>query len=125
MCASSRVNRHDAVLDARRVRPHTVILFGGPGDGARLQIHLPRMERTDDGVAGHDAVAERTALMRAQVVDGEKAIAEVEDGDLPLADDGRAALARRNAVARRDPDPAHDITLSIGRRGMNCAGLTG
>src|SRR5665213_1845449 len=124
-CASSGLDGDDAGLNASRVRPDAVRLIDRPCHRAGFKIHLPRMQRTHDGVAGNDAVAERSALMRALVVHGEKAIAEVEDRNLPVANHRGPAFTRRNAVAMRYANPFHDITLSIGRRGMNCVGLTG
>src|SRR6266576_1500401 len=96
---TSRLDRNHASLDSRGVGPDAVMLIGRPRDGARLEVHCPRMQRTDDIVAGDDAVAERPALVGALVVDSEKTIAKVEDRNLSVADQRRAAFARRNAVA--------------------------
>src|SRR6185369_3176640 len=96
---------------------------------ARFQIHLPGMQRTDDGLSGDDAVAQWSALVRTLVVDRQEAIAEVENGDLPSLDEGGAALTRRDGIARSHSNPtscvAHVVTLSMGCNGMNCVGFTG
>src|ERR1043166_338057 len=124
--ASLRLDgNHAVVVDARGIGSDAFRLVDGSCDCAGFKVHFPRVQRTHHGVAGDDPVAERPALMRTLVVDGKKAITEVEDRDLLIADERRPPLARRNAVARGDSDPIHDNTLSIGRRGMNCVGLTG
>src|SRR6266850_5089224 len=122
---SSGLDRNHACFDFRRIGADPVLLIGGPRDSAGFEIHFPLVQRADDGVACDDAVAERSALMRTLVVDGEKAIAEVENGDSLVADLGGSPFTRRDAVAGRNADPAHDKTLSMGRRGINCVGFTG
>src|SRR6476646_7561302 len=64
--------------------------------------------------------------MGTPVVHGEKSIvAEVEDGDLAALNECRSSFSRRDIFAPGDSYPPHDGTLSIGRSGMNCVGLTG
>src|SRR5207247_1931244 len=97
-------------------------------ESAGFQADSPRMERAHHRFAGHDSVGQRAALVRATVVDGEKAIAEVEEGDLPPAGHRRAPLTRRDVLAGRDAQPppvAHACTPSMDWIGMNCIGCTG
>src|SRR5689334_15873560 len=110
----SRLDRNDAVFDTRRVGLHTVAAIRRPRDSAGFEIHLPGMQRAHDGFARDDAVAERPALMRTLVVDCEEPVAEIENRDLPLANERRASFTRWDAVACGNPNPTHDNTLSIG-----------
>src|SRR5438128_1766224 len=103
-------------------------MTGRAHDGARLEVHFPRVQRTDDGLARHDALAERSTAVGTPIVRGEEAIAKVEDGDVARADDDLAAFPRRDAVGRRDAYPAmvaHTGTSSMIFSGANCVGCFG
>ena len=85
-------------------------------DDARLQIDPPRMQRANGGRSGDDPVSERPAFVWASVVDGEKAIAQVEERDLSIANPHGAPLARWNIFSGCNPDPMfviHARTFSM------------
>src|SRR5262245_52791113 len=110
------LHEHDVSLDPRRIAPDTGVGRDRPFDAAGREIDLPCMQRTDDGGAADDAVAERTALVRTAVVDSQEPIAEVEDRDLAVADERRPPLTRRDVVATGHTNPAgiiHTGTFSI------------
>ena len=95
-----QLHHHDAVFDAGGERVHARLRRGRPIDRAGVEAAPSRR------AAGRRPSrrltmpsAQRAALVRAAVVDGEKAIAEVEDGELAAADDDRAPFARRDVVA--------------------------
>jgi hypothetical protein len=79
-----------------------VLAVGRSLDLAGFEIHFPRVERTDDRTAGDDAVAERSAFVRALVVGGEKLVpcpersrgTEMEKRDLALANQHSSSLTR-------------------------------
>ncbi|HKR27238.1 MAG TPA: hypothetical protein VJS11_07275 [Acidobacteriaceae bacterium] len=83
-----------------------------------MKIYSPRMQRTDDRAAGNDPVRQRSTAMRAAVLDGEEALAEVEDGDLATVDLDCAPLTERNVFGMGNANPGlrmfHWVTISIG-----------
>ena len=108
----------DTVITAVR-RPH---------HGAALEIDLPGVQRAHHRGTGHDAVAERPALMWALRIGGKKPVAEIEQRQFAAADQHRPAFAGRDVVHRRHAYPssvAHASTVSIARIGVNCAGVLG
>ena len=108
---------HDPVLDARRIRGDAGVLGSGPLDNARVEPHLPGVQRADDRVAGHDAIAQRSALVGALVVGRQKPIAKIEDGDLTSGQRDRASFAQRarvSAGSRASSDIVHASTFSMG-----------
>ena len=76
-----------------------------------------------------DAVGQRSALVRAAVLDGQEPVAEVEDRQLarrrasPRVPRARGMLPV--VVTRTQRGIAHELTSSSGRSGMNCDGCTG
>jgi len=80
------VEPHDVRLDAGRVGLDARMCIRRTLDGAGCQIHLPGVQRAYDRVAGNDAVAQRSSAVRTLVVDGQKAIPEIEDGDFAITD---------------------------------------
>src|SRR4051812_22605820 len=123
------LDEQDPVLDARRKRRHASRLDRRPLHGPRLQIDFPGVERAHHRRACDDAVAQRPAVVRTAVVDGEIAVAEIEDRHLAVADADGAPFTRRNVPGGGDSNPvrAHGraLTVSSAWMGMNCVGCTG
>src|SRR5262249_4413127 len=95
----------DAILDARGVRANASGGIGRTLHRSCFEAHLPRVQRTHHRRARDDAIAQRAAAMRAAVLDGREAVAQIEDRDLASADDRRAPFTRRDVFASRDADP--------------------
>lgn len=90
---------HDAVDYACRIGLHCrVRVRRRPKNAAALEVDLPRVQRTDDGRAGDNAVAERAALVRTSIVGGENAVAQIEERDLAAGKHHRPPLAEGEHV---------------------------
>jgi hypothetical protein len=70
------------------------------------------VQRTHDRFAGDDAVTQGAALVRALVVGGKDAIAEVEQRDLAIAESHRSPFAQRQILERGHTDPAWFVHAS-------------
>src|SRR5687767_4370884 len=128
MTLQRQFDHDDPVVDSRCISRDAFIVRGGALNRARVEPHLPRMQRADHRVARHDTVAERPAAVGALVVGGQEAIAEIEDGDLTSADRDCASFAERNALARRHAHPLvsiHARTFWSAWIGTNCDAVRG
>src|SRR5882762_1026526 len=63
------------------------------GDASAFKIDFPGVQRTYNGCSRNNPVRQRAAVVRATVIDRQKVIAQIEDGDLIAANLYRAALA--------------------------------
>ena len=95
-----------AVLDLDRDRAHAALV--GALRLAALERDHPVVQRARHRGAVHDALAERAALVRAAVVDGEDAIVGgAEHGDLAVRRVDAARAAPRDVGDAADGDPVH------------------
>ena len=104
-CAIQR-EQHAAVLDAGFVAMRTAHV--GRHGFAAVQVDLPVVQRAGDLLAEDDALRQRTALVRAAVVQGEYLIvggAEHRDVALGAGDD--ACAERVDLVQGADVEPGH------------------
>ena len=91
-------DRDAAVLDPHRDRLHRA--FVGAERLAGFERDHPIVQRAGHRRAMHDALAQRPALVRAMILDGEDAVVmRAEDADLALR--GLSRSARRAAGCRR------------------------
>jgi len=74
-------------------------------NGSTAEIERPGVERTSNAGAGNDAVGQRTAAMRAAIIDSHERIAKVEDGEPPSGDFYRFPLAHGNSFAPGHANP--------------------
>jgi hypothetical protein len=87
-----------------------------------FEVDFPSVQRANNGSAGDDAVGQGPTAVRTFIFDGEKTIAEIEDGDVMAGDGDGAAFAERNIFSLRNAYPLfgmrgcliHWSTLSIG-----------
>ena len=77
--AVARIHQNDSVFYPRRERRDTGRQRRANRQ-AGIEIKSPAVQRTNHDSAGNDAIAQRTALMRALVFDGREPIAKVENG---------------------------------------------
>ena len=95
-----------AVLDLHRDRAHAPLV--GALRFAAFERDHPVVQRARDRGAVHDALAERAALVRAVVVDGEDAIVGgAEHGHLAVRRVDAARAAPRNICDAADGNPVH------------------
>src|SRR3989304_3326676 len=94
MTDSSHIDAHLIALQAHGVGADGA--HGGQGaHGARPYVEARAVARTLHLVAGERPLAQRTAVVRAEVVDGEEVAADVGEGDAALAHPADAHAAGR------------------------------
>ena len=109
---------HHAILHTRRIS-------GDAGNGARgishtsrLEIYLPCVQRAHNCCTGDDSFDQWATTVRATVFDSEEAVSEVENRNLPPAEDRETAFSQWNVLASRNTKPfflgVHAVTFSIG-----------
>ncbi len=75
------------------------------GNTSRFQADFPRMEGTNHCAAGNNSFPQRAALVRTTPIDGQHAIAKIENGNLTAGDVHRSPLPQRDILHRRDTNP--------------------
>src|SRR3972149_1526800 len=104
MTDSSHIDAHLIAVEADRIGGDGA--HGGQGaHGARPYVEARAVARTLHLVAGERALAQRAAVVRAEVVDGKEVAADVGEGGAALAhlEDAHPAGGR---VGRGGPPPA-------------------
>jgi hypothetical protein len=69
------------------------------------QAYLAGMQWANNFIAGQDAIRQRAPTMRATIFHGQKAVSQIENGNLMAMKRDHATLAQRNTFARRDTYP--------------------
>jgi hypothetical protein len=86
------------------------------------------VQRAHNGPSRDDAVAERTAFVRTAITGRKNAVAEIENGDLAIANLHGASFTRGDVLQGGDTYPSalsHTSTFSITVIGANCVGVRG
>src|SRR5437868_969568 len=117
---------YDPVTNARLKRGNTC---GGTESTTALQVDLPCMKRTYHGCARNNSLGQRSALMRAAIINRQKLVPEIENCNLPSAHLDHSSFANGNIFACSSANPHlvffHPASLSIDSIFTNCVGCRG
>src|SRR5690242_18386191 len=101
---AAEMDENHAILNTSRKCSHTARLRGQDGH-AGFQIESLAMQRADDGGAGNNSIAQRTAFVRTLVLDREAAVLETKDGQFHVSQSHGPAFAEWDALDVRDRHP--------------------
>ena len=79
--------------------------MGRIGDCAGLKVNFPRMQGAHDGSTENDSLRQRSATVRAPILDREEAAAYIEKGDVSPANNRNPSFTKGNIFARGDTNP--------------------